>query len=142
MVLPRIVDTRFQVLFHSPSGVLFTFPSRYWCTIGRQGVFSLRRWSSRIPTEFRVDRGTWERRTERKPSFAYGALTLSGEAFQSSSARTLLCNSLAAPWLGPSPSRYPQRATPRGFGTLWVWALPRSLAATWGIAVAFFSSGY
>ncbi len=142
MVLPRIVDTRFQVLFHSPSGVLFTFPSRYWCTIGRQGVFSLRRWSSRIPTEFRVDRGTWERRTERKPSFAYGAITLSGEAFQSSSARTLLCHSLAAPWLGPSPSRYPQRATPRGFGTLWVWAFPRSLAATWGIAVAFFSSGY
>ena len=23
-----------QVLFHSPPGVLFTFPSRYWCTIG------------------------------------------------------------------------------------------------------------
>ena len=23
------VDTRFQVLFHSPPGVLFTFPSRY-----------------------------------------------------------------------------------------------------------------
>ncbi len=26
--------SRFQVLFHSPSGVLFTFPSRYFCTIG------------------------------------------------------------------------------------------------------------
>ena len=24
----------FQVLFHSPPGVLFTFPSRYWCAIG------------------------------------------------------------------------------------------------------------
>ena len=24
----------FQVLFHSPPGVLFTFPSRYWFTIG------------------------------------------------------------------------------------------------------------
>src|SRR3954468_10709970 len=27
--LRRLVGTRFQVLFHSPPGVLFTFPSRY-----------------------------------------------------------------------------------------------------------------
>lgn len=27
--LPLLVSTRFQVLFHSPPGVLFTFPSRY-----------------------------------------------------------------------------------------------------------------
>ena len=32
--LRLFVGTRFQVLFHSPSGVLFTFPSRYWFTIG------------------------------------------------------------------------------------------------------------
>jgi hypothetical protein len=57
--LRLIVGTRFQVLFHSPPGVLFTFPSRYWFTIGRQGVFSLRRWSSLIPTGFLVSRGTW-----------------------------------------------------------------------------------
>ena len=29
MVLPQLVDTGFQVLFHSPPGVLFTFPSQY-----------------------------------------------------------------------------------------------------------------
>ena len=29
-VLPQLVDTGFQVLFHSPPGVLFTFPSRYY----------------------------------------------------------------------------------------------------------------
>ena len=34
IVLRLFVSTRFQVLFHSPSGVLFTFPSRYWFTIG------------------------------------------------------------------------------------------------------------
>ena len=34
LVLPLLVNTGFQVLFHSPSGVLFTFPSRYWFTIG------------------------------------------------------------------------------------------------------------
>ena len=39
------VCTRFQVLFHSPPGVLFAFPSRYWFTIGRLRVFSLGGWS-------------------------------------------------------------------------------------------------
>ena len=29
-VLPQLVGTAFQVLFHSPPGVLFTFPSRYF----------------------------------------------------------------------------------------------------------------
>ena len=28
--LPQFVNARFQVLFHSPPGVLFTFPSRYY----------------------------------------------------------------------------------------------------------------
>ena len=28
-VLPQLVNTGFQVLFHSPPGVLFTFPSQY-----------------------------------------------------------------------------------------------------------------
>jgi hypothetical protein len=46
--LPPLVGTRFQVLFHSPPGVLFTFPSRYSCTIGRGRVFSLGGWSPRI----------------------------------------------------------------------------------------------
>ena len=36
-----LVNTRFQVLFHSPSGVLFTFPSQYCSTIGHQVVFRL-----------------------------------------------------------------------------------------------------
>ena len=30
LALPLLVSTRFQVLFHSPPGVLFTFPSRYY----------------------------------------------------------------------------------------------------------------
>jgi hypothetical protein len=40
--------------------VLFTFPSRYWFTIGRRHVFSLGRWSSRLPAGFHVSRGTQE----------------------------------------------------------------------------------
>ena len=58
--LRLVVGTRFQVLFHSPPGVLFTFPSRYWSTIGHGSIFSLTRWSGPIPTGFHVPRGTRE----------------------------------------------------------------------------------
>ena len=52
------VCTRFQDLFHSPSGVLFAFPSRYWFTIGRYRVFSLGGWSPHLQTGFLVSRPT------------------------------------------------------------------------------------
>ncbi len=58
MALPLLVSTRFQVLLTPLAGVLFTFPSRYWFTIGRRRVFSLATWSSRIPAGFHVSRGT------------------------------------------------------------------------------------
>ena len=48
------MGARFQVLFHSPPGVLFTFPSRYWCAIGHMGVFRLGGWSPRVRTGFHV----------------------------------------------------------------------------------------
>ncbi len=72
---------RFQVLFHSPPGVLFTFPSRYWFTIGRQGVFSLGRWSSLLPTGFHVSRGTQDP-SRRVTDFDYRAVTFFGGSFQ------------------------------------------------------------
>ena len=88
IALPPLVGIRFQVLFHSPPGVLFTFPSRYWFTIGRQGVFSLGGWSPRIPTGFHVSRGTWEPDPEESQClFAYRAFTFYGAPFQSASAR-------------------------------------------------------
>ena len=52
--LPPLIDVWFQFLFHSPPGVLFTFPSRYLFTIGHQVVFSLIQWSGLILTEFHV----------------------------------------------------------------------------------------
>ena len=66
-LLRRLVGIRFQVLFHSPPGVLFTFPSRYWFAIGRQVVFSLSRWSCQIHTGFHVPGATWDpgRETDR-----------------------------------------------------------------------------
>ena len=57
-VLRLLVGTRFQVLFHSPPGVLFTFPSRYWSTIGHRRVFRLGGWSPLLPTGFHVSGGT------------------------------------------------------------------------------------
>ena len=49
-----LVNIGFQVLFHSPPGVLFTFPSRYFSTIGHQVVFSLTGWSPLVHTRFHV----------------------------------------------------------------------------------------
>ena len=53
-----LVSTRFQVLFHSPPGVLFTFPSQYCYTIGHWVVFRLGGWSPHLPTGFHVSGGT------------------------------------------------------------------------------------
>ena len=53
-LLRLLVGARFQVLFHSPLGVLFTFPSRYWFAIGHGRVFSLGGWSPLLRTGFHV----------------------------------------------------------------------------------------
>ena len=58
--LQHIVCNRFQVLLTPLAGVLFTFPSRYWFTIGCRVVFSLVRWSGPIHAEFHVHRITWD----------------------------------------------------------------------------------
>ena len=62
--LSLLVNTRFQILFHSPPGVLFTFPSRYCFSIGHQVVFRLGRWSSHVPTGFHVSGGTLDTRCQ------------------------------------------------------------------------------
>ena len=61
-VLRLLVGARFQALFHSPLGVLFTFPSRYWFAIGRGRVFSLGGWSPLLRAGFHVPRATLGRR--------------------------------------------------------------------------------
>ena len=53
-----LVGIRFQVSFTPLVGVLFTFPSRYWCTIGRQGVLRLGGWSPHLQAGFHVSRPT------------------------------------------------------------------------------------
>src|SRR5262245_18202238 len=81
IVLSRLVDTRFQVLFTPLAGVLFAFPSRYWFAIGRQVVFSLGRWSSQVPTGLLEPRGT-QVPSKALCRFAYATITLFGRPFQ------------------------------------------------------------
>ena len=92
-MLRRIVGTWFQVLFHSPPGVLFTFPSRYLSAIGHQGVFRLNGWSRQIHTEFQGFRVTWGHASEPSP-YIYGAITLYGATFQWTSTSTTVSHSV------------------------------------------------
>ena len=76
-VLCVLVNIRFQVLFHSPPGVLFTFPSQYCFSIGHQVVFRLGGWSPRLLTGFLVSADTSD--TARSAlHFAYKTLTFFG----------------------------------------------------------------
>ena len=72
-----LVNIRFQVLFHSPPGVLFTFPSQYCFSIGHQVVFRLGGWAPLILTGFLVSADTLD--TARpSPRFTYKTLTSFG----------------------------------------------------------------
>ena len=81
IALRQFADIRFQVLFHSPPGVLFAFPSRYSSTIGHHRVFSLGGWAPRIRSGFHVSRPTWDP-ARPETDFGYGAFTPCGRPFQ------------------------------------------------------------
>jgi hypothetical protein len=102
--LGLLVGTRFQVLFHSPPGVLFTFPSRYWCAIGRQASLALEGGPPGFPRDSSCPAvlGITGRSP---PPFAYGALTLCRRPFQACSARRRVSYSVEGlPPLLPAPS--------------------------------------
>ena len=120
-----LVNIRFQVLFHSPPGVLFTFPSQYCSTIGHQVVFRLGGWSPRLPIGFHVSDGTLDTAVR---------LLVSSTGLSPSSV------GLPIPFDYDTAITYAVR-TPRVF-LLSVWPLPLSLATTRGISFDFSSSGY
>ena len=139
--LRRIVGKRFQVLFHSPPGVLFTFPSRYLSAIGHQVVFRLSGWSRQIHSEFHGLAATWGNAREASGFRLRGYHPLC-RTFPSPSTNDdafLLPAGSAEPAKRPHNPRY---ATPAGYHAYVVWPLPLSLATTHGIAVAFSSCGY
>jgi hypothetical protein len=94
---PLLVSAWFQVSFTPLTGVLFIVRSRYSFAIGRQVVFSLASWSTRIRAGYHVTRPTWESTRRGTYVFAYGALTLYGRTFQTGSANVVLCNSSVHP---------------------------------------------
>ena len=57
-MVPQLVNTGFQVLFHSPPGVLFTFPSQYYALSVTKEYLALGGWSPRLPARFHVSRST------------------------------------------------------------------------------------
>ena len=124
------MSTRFQGLFHPPLGVLFTFPSRYWFTIGRSSSLALEGGPPCFPQAF-----SWlvVLRIPVQPH------TFAATGFSPS--LTVLSNTFAF-GLGPFPWSYNPNPSPSYESERLVWALPVSLATTPGISLDFFSSGY
>ena len=68
------------MLYFTPlQGFFFTFPSRYYFTIGDSGVFSLTRWSSQIHTGFHVPHATRDKNNFL--NYNYWTFTIYGAGF-------------------------------------------------------------
>ena len=140
-VLRLLVGARFQVLFHSPPGVLFTFPSRYWSTIGHRRVFSLGGWSPLIHTGFLVSGITRGARSQAARFRVRGSNPLR-PGFPACSATAPLSDCARARQDTGCGPRNPSCSNACRLAHAWVWALARSLAATGAISFDFSSSGY
>ena len=81
MGLRPLVGIRFQVLFHSPNRGSFHLSLALLFAIGHQVVLSLARWAALLHARFHGTGATREIR-RRPTAFNYGAITLSGQAFQ------------------------------------------------------------
>ena len=117
--LRRIVGTRFQVLFHSPPGVLFTFPSRYLSAIGHRGVFRLNGWSRQIHTEFQGSRATWET-LNRVTTLRLRGYHPLRHSFPTASTSMMISNSAHHRQIMHERSHNPTTATPAGYHTAMV----------------------
>ena len=121
----RLQAYGFRYYFTPLFRVLFTFPLRYWFTIGVYGVFSLTRWCWQIQAGFLRSRLTQD--TARPTQFLPTGL---------SPAMAPLSRSFSLMSISKCSPTTPKEHAPQ------VWALPFSLATTLGIIVIFFSSGY
>jgi hypothetical protein len=134
--LRRIVGERFQVLFHSPPGVLFTIPSRYSSAIGHQEVFRLTRWSWQIHGRFQESAATREH-PQKVSNFHLPDYHRLRSAIPDCSTSHQLCNSLhecQPVSQGPTtPTTQPLTGITRSRFSL----NPLSLATTHGITCCF-----
>ena len=76
----------FRVYFTPHHGVLFTVPSRYWCTIGRQRSLALGGGPPGFPPDSACPAVLTSALHPRSPAVAYGTLTRCGGPFQQPSA--------------------------------------------------------
>ena len=97
--VPQLVNIWFQVLFHSPPGVLFTFPSQYYALSVTNGVFSLTGWSPHIQSRFHVSRPTLDTAMSTRLSLTGLSPSLAGFP------KTVLL-SLLNQFRGPNPSMH------------------------------------
>ncbi len=104
---PTVCRSTVSGLFHSPSGVLFTFPSRYWFAIGRQGYLALEGGPPRFPQDFSCP-VVLKNAIRSLFYFAYGAVTLYGGPFQGPSAREEVFYSLEDAGAPPDAPYNPQ----------------------------------
>ena len=79
-VLPQLVNTGFQVLFHSPPGVLFTFPSQYYTLSVTKEYLALGGGPPEFPQGSTCLAVLWI--LPLPIVFMYEAFTLSGRSFQ------------------------------------------------------------
>jgi len=98
LVAPTVCRHTVSGLFHSPPGVLFTFPSRYWFTIGGNAYLALAGGPAGFPQGFSCPVVLGMSFPPDSP-FAYAPLTLFGTAFQPSSTRLVWF------WIVPRPRR-------------------------------------
>ena len=139
-LLRLLVGARFQVLFHSPPGVLFTFPSRYWFAIGHRRVFSLGGWSPLLRTGFHVPGPTRDAEPRSCRFRVRGSHPLR-PALPCRSATDALCDrARGGSPRGGAPTTPGRQRLPLTRARVWARAL--SLAATRAISVDFSSSGY
>ena len=108
--LPQLVDTGFQVLFHSPPGVLFTFPSQYYALSVTKEYLALEGGPSDFPQGFSCLVVLWILLLP--IAFVYGAFTLYGLTSQTVPLTNrftfaVLNPSMHARWFGLFPFRSP-----------------------------------
>ena len=136
------MGARFQVLFHSPPGVLFTFPSRYWCAIGHRVVLRLGWWSTQVRTGFHVPGPTQGPRRAVRSGFAYGAVTRCGRPSHAVPLPSRTC----ARGRQPPDARpcNPVGGTPAGYArsTVWPHRSPFARRYSGSLEIDFLSSGY
>ena len=109
-VLPQLVNTGFQVLFHSPPGVLFTFPSQYYALSVTKEYLALEGGPSDFPQGFSCLVVLWILLLP--IVFVYGAFTLYGLTSQTVPLTNrftfaVLNPSVHARWFGLFPFRSP-----------------------------------